>query len=76
MQRKILDVWPKLMRPLRSQSSRIEETDQEQEREDNSSEDEAQNKNEFDEQELLEFYKNLYWTRLIKVENSVFELNN
>ena len=64
------------MGPLRSQSSQIEETDHEQEREDNNSEDEGQNKNELDEQELLELYKNLYWTRLIKVESSVFEIDN
>ena len=71
MQRKILDVWPRLLRPTQSQGTQIEETDLESERGDDDSEDEDQQQEKFNEEELLQQYKNLYWTRLIKVEHSV-----
>ena len=42
MQRKILDVWPRLLRPTQSQGTQIDETDLEHERGDDDSEDEDQ----------------------------------
>ena len=62
MQRKILDVWPRLMRPIRAQGSQNEEANREDERGDDGSHDDEQQSDELDEAELLEVYKNLYWT--------------
>ena len=71
MQRKILDVWPRLLRPLRPPTSRNEGAGQDQERGDGGTDEDEQQRDELDEEELLEFYKNCYWTRLITIESSV-----
>ena len=50
------------MRPIRAQGSQNEEADREDERCDDGSHDDEQQSDELDEAELLEVYKNLYWT--------------
>ena len=76
MQQRILDVWPRLMRPLRSRNSRNAGDGRDQERDDGGSHDDEEQSDELNEEELQEFYKNLYWTRLIKVESSVGDAVN
>lgn len=76
MQRKILDVWPRLLRPLRPQNQRNEGAVQDQERSDGGTGEDEQQRDELDEEELLEFYKNFYWTRLITIESSVGDAAN
>ena len=71
MQRKILDVWPRLLRPLRPPTSRNDGAGQDQERGDGGTDEDEEQRDELDEEELLEFYKNCYWTRLITIESSV-----
>lgn len=60
MQRKIQELWPNFMRRLPSMSSQAAATDQEQEA-DEPPQDSDQTDG-FDEEQLLDDYKNLYWT--------------
>ena len=60
MQRKIQELWPGFMRRIPSMSSQAAATDHEQEA-DEPPQDSDQT-DEFDEEQLLEDYKNLYWT--------------
>ena len=66
MNHKLTNIWPELVSFQPSQSSIVDGTDIDQDGNVNSSQNSVNQ--EVNEEELLEVYENLYWTRLIVVD--------
>ena len=66
MNHKLTNIWPELVSFQPSQSSIVDGTDIDQDGNVNSSQNSINQ--EVNEEELLEVYENLYWTRLIVVD--------
>lgn len=64
---KITSIWPNLVRPIPSSQSQAAES--EQDKDHDGEEGSGSQSEEDDEEALLELYSNLYWTRLVTIEN-------